>query len=174
MGTNCVPLLTDLFLYSYEAEFINHLLHEKNEPFPMAFNSTFWYIDDVLSINNDQFHYLDSIYPSEVDIKDTTESSVSASFLDVLLNMNASGKLTTQLYDIRDDFNFAIVNFPYICSNIPQSPASLNRFDMQGPALHTISFWIGVNYWQTSWCYRDFYNSVWCQRFVIAMAVTMI
>jgi hypothetical protein len=29
----------------------------------------------------------------------------------------------TQLYDKRDDFSFTIANFPYICSNIPLSPA---------------------------------------------------
>ena len=63
------------------------------------------------------------IYPSELEIKDTTESSTSASYLDVLLNIDSGGKLTTQLYDKRDDFNFAIVNFPYTCSNIPLSPA---------------------------------------------------
>ena len=94
------------------------------EPLAVAFNSTFRYIDDVLSINNDQFNsYVDSIYPSELEIKDTTESSTSASYLDVLLNIDADGKLTTQLYDKRDDFSFTIVNFPYICSNIPLSPA---------------------------------------------------
>jgi hypothetical protein len=27
------------------------------------------------------------------------------------------------LYDKRDDFNFPIVNFPFICSNIPAAPA---------------------------------------------------
>jgi hypothetical protein len=51
---------------------------------------------------------------------------------------------------------------------------SLNWFDMQGPALHTISFWVGVDYWQTSWCYRDFSSLVWCQRFASSMAFTMI
>jgi hypothetical protein len=126
MGTNCAPLLADLFLYSYEAEFIQKLLHviEKNKPFAVAFNSTFRYIDDVLSIINSQFHsYVDSIYPSELEIKDTTESSTTALYLDVLFNIDAVGKLTTPLYDKRDDFNFAIVNFPYTCSNIPLSPA---------------------------------------------------
>jgi hypothetical protein len=123
MGTNCEPLLADLCLYFNEAEFIQKHLHEKNKPL-VAFNSTFRYIDDVLSINNDQFHsYVDSIYPSELEIKDTTESSTSASYLDILLNIAASKKLTTQLYDKRDDSNFAFVNFPYICSTIPLSPA---------------------------------------------------
>jgi hypothetical protein len=70
MGANCAPLLTDLSLYSYEAEFIKKLLHEKNKPLAVAFNSTYRYIDDVLSINNHQFHsYIDSIYPSELEIK---------------------------------------------------------------------------------------------------------
>ena len=32
------------------------------------------------------------------------------------VRINAEGKLTTQLYDKRDDFSFTIVNFPYICS----------------------------------------------------------
>jgi hypothetical protein len=73
--------------YYSEAEFIQKLLHEKNKPLAVAFNSTFRYIDDFLSINNDQFHlYVDSIYPSELEIKDPTESS---SYLDVLLNIDA-------------------------------------------------------------------------------------
>ena len=33
------------------------------------------------------------------------------------------GSLTTQLYDKRDAFNFSIVNFTFIYSNIPESPA---------------------------------------------------
>ena len=31
--------------------------------------------------------------------------------------------LCYKLYDKRDDFNFDIVNFPFLCSNIPSSPA---------------------------------------------------
>jgi hypothetical protein len=30
-GTNCAPLLTDLFFYSNEAELIHKLLHEKKK-----------------------------------------------------------------------------------------------------------------------------------------------
>jgi hypothetical protein len=124
MGSNRAPKLADLFLYSYEPEFIQKFLHDKNKPLAVAFNSTFRYIDDVISINNDQFHsYVNYIYPSESEIKYNTESFTSASYLDVLLNIDADGKLTTKLYDKRDDFNFTIVNFPYICSNTLLSPA---------------------------------------------------
>jgi hypothetical protein len=88
-------------------------LREKAD-FAVAFNSTFRYIDNALFINNDPFDsYVDSIYPSELKIVNSTESSTSASYLDILLNIVALGKLTTQLYDKLDDFNFVIVNFPY-------------------------------------------------------------
>ena len=33
------------------------------------------------------------------------------------------GKLSTRLYDKRDDFDFHIVNFPFLSSNIPSSPS---------------------------------------------------
>jgi hypothetical protein len=36
---------------------------------------------------------------------------------------NAGGKLTTQLYDKRNKFNFPLSTPPYTCSNIPISPA---------------------------------------------------
>ena len=124
MGTNCAPLLADLFLYSYEAEFVQKLLRDKNKKLAVSFNLTYRYIDDVLSINNHNFHnYVHLIYPNELERKDTTESDRSASYLDILLNIDSNGRLTTTLYDKRDDFNFAIVNFPFLCSNIPLSPA---------------------------------------------------
>jgi hypothetical protein len=72
----CAPLLAHLFLYSYEAEFWQKLLHEKKRSFAVAFNWTFQYIDDFLSITNDYFHsFVNSIYPNELEIKDTTEFS---------------------------------------------------------------------------------------------------
>jgi hypothetical protein len=123
MGTNCAPLLADLFLYSYEAEFVQKLLRDNNKKLAVSFNHAFRYIDDVLSINNHNFHnYVHLIYPDELEIKDTTESDKSASYLDILLNIDPNSRLTTSLYDKRDDFGFAIVNFPFLC-NIPLSPA---------------------------------------------------
>ena len=40
-----------------------------------------------------------------------------------LLKIDSDGRLTTTLYDKRDDFDFAIVNFPFSWSNVPLSPA---------------------------------------------------
>ena len=89
------------------------------------FNFTYRYIDDVLSINNPEFeNYLGQMYPVELEIKDTTESNTSASYLDVLLSIGRDGQLNTSIYDKRDDFNFHITNFPFLSSsNIPTSPA---------------------------------------------------
>ena len=59
IGTNCTPLLVDIFLYSYEAEFIQSLLSVGRKRLVSQFNFTYRYIDDVLSMNNPDFdHYL--------------------------------------------------------------------------------------------------------------------
>ena len=80
-------------------------------------------IDDVLSLKNTKFaEYLEFIYPHELEIKETTETAASSSYLDCYLYID-NGKLTTRLYDKRDDFNFPIVNFPFLSSNIPSAPA---------------------------------------------------
>ena len=89
-----------------------------------AFNFTYRYIDDVLSINNSRFaEFLPLIYPPELEVKETTDTASSASFLDLYLEFDDSGQLSTKIYDKWDDFNFKIINFPNMCSNIPASPA---------------------------------------------------
>ena len=124
MGTNCAPLLADIFLYSYEAEFIQTLLSTGRKQLASRFNFTYRYIDYVLSINNPEFvNYLGQMYPVELEIKDTTESNNSASYLDLLLSIGRDGQLHTSIYDKSDDFNFHITNFPFLSSNIPTSPA---------------------------------------------------
>ena len=70
MGTNCAPLLADIFLYSYEADFIQSLLSTGKKHLASRFNLTYRYIDDVLSINNPEFeNYLGQMYPAELEIK---------------------------------------------------------------------------------------------------------
>ena len=124
MGTNCALLLADLFLYSDESEFLQKLEKDKKIHVARAFNFIYRYIDDVLSINNSRFaEFLPLIYPPELAVKETTDTASSASFLDLYLEFDDSGQLSTKIYDKRDDFNFKIINFPNMCSNIPASPA---------------------------------------------------
>ena len=52
MGTNCTPLLADLFLHADEVDFLQELLKNKDRKLAHTFNSSFRYIDAVLSLNN--------------------------------------------------------------------------------------------------------------------------
>ena len=51
MGTNCAPLLADLFLYSCENEFLDKLIKEGKRKFARKFNLSNHYIDDLISFN---------------------------------------------------------------------------------------------------------------------------
>jgi len=62
-----------------------------------SFNFTFRYIDDVLSLNNSRFcDFVDRIYPIELEIKDTTDTDRSASYLDLHLEIDSEGRLRTK------------------------------------------------------------------------------
>ena len=55
MGTNCAPLLADLFLYSYKNEFLDHMIRSGHGRFARSFNLCFRYIDDLIVFNNKKF-----------------------------------------------------------------------------------------------------------------------
>ena len=81
------------------------------------------YINDLLTLNNSRFaSKIPDIYPPELDLKKTTESPTTVSYLDILIRIN-KGKHVTAVYDKRDSFNFSIVIFPYLSSNIHSKPA---------------------------------------------------
>ena len=110
MGMCCAPLLANLFLMSYEYDFMGSLAKEKNVHLNL-FNSTFRYIDDLISLNNIVFErYIDKIYPQELSITKETQSDMAASYLDLFISVQ-DGKFHTKLYDKRDDFNFNMVNY---------------------------------------------------------------
>ena len=123
MGTNCVPLLADLFLYSYENEFLDKLIKEGKRKFARKFNLSYRYIDDLISFNNKRFkEFISDIYPKELTISETTESTSVASYLDLLLTRDKNNN-TIKSYDKHDAFGFHIVNFSFMSSNIPSAPA---------------------------------------------------
>ena len=106
-----------MFLYSYEEDFIQGLFKKNEKKLTLSFNFTFRYIYDVLSLDNSRFgDFIDRIYPIELEIKDTTDTDTSASYLDLHFEIDSEGRLRTTLYDKRNDFNFPIVNFPTIWS----------------------------------------------------------
>ena len=74
------------------------------------------------------------MYPAKLEIKDTTESNTSASYLDLLLSIGRDGQLHISIYDKRNDFNFQITDFPFHLSR-PLAFLSPNLYDTPGLAL---------------------------------------
>jgi hypothetical protein len=90
MGTHFALFFADLFLYSYEADFVQGLLKKSEKKLGQYFNLTFRYIDDVISLNNFRFgDFVDRIYPIELEIKHTTDTDRSASYLDLHLKIDS-------------------------------------------------------------------------------------
>ena len=68
--------------------------------------------------------HINEIYPSELILKNTTTTPSETSYLDTTLNIGeGNGTVRISVYDKREEFNFKIVNFPYLDSNIPRNPA---------------------------------------------------
>ena len=115
VGTNCAPLLADLFLYSYENEFLDNMIRSGHRRLARSFNLCYRYIDDLIVFNNKKFlDYVKEIYPSQLTVEKANKSDHLADYLDLTFIIDSGGKLSTRLYDKRDDFDFHIVNFPFL------------------------------------------------------------
>ena len=58
MGTNCAPLVADLFLFCYERDFMLSLSDNNQTGVIEAFNSTSRYLDDLLYIDSPYFEQI--------------------------------------------------------------------------------------------------------------------
>ena len=84
-----------------------------------AFNTTSRYLDYILNINIVYFDtMLIQIYPSELQLNKANTSE--AAFLDLHLSI-FNDIVSTKIYDKRDDFDFEIVNFPFLDGDVPSS-----------------------------------------------------
>ena len=120
MGTNCTPLVADLFLFCYERDFMTSLSRENQADIIEAFNSTSRYLDDLLNIDNIYFDQMvDRIYPTDLQLNRANSSDTEAPFLDLNLCIS-NGTVSTKIYDKRDDFDFDIVNFPFLDGDVPR------------------------------------------------------
>ena len=103
MGTNCAPLLADLFLYSYQNEFLANMIKGGHRRLARSFTLCYRYIDDLIVFNNKKFlDYLKEIYPCELTVEKANKSDHLAVHLDLTFIIDSGGKLSTRLYDKRD------------------------------------------------------------------------
>ena len=102
MGTNCAPLVADLFLFCYERDFMMSLSDDKQADVIDAFNTTSRYLDDILNINNVYFENMVSqIYPSELQLNKANASDTEVAFRfarasSYVTDYNTRNKLLTQ------------------------------------------------------------------------------
>ena len=124
MGTNCAPLIADLFLYCYESQFMAKLHKDPSKSDLLEkFNNTYRYLDDIFSLNNSDFYkYTAEIYPTELTLNKANSDSLNCPFLDLDVSIIQS-KIKTKIYDKRDDFSFPIVNFPFLDGDVPLAPS---------------------------------------------------
>ena len=62
---------------------------------------------------------VDRIYPAELELNKANSSDTEAPFLDLNLSVSNS-TVSTKIYDKRDDFDFDIVNFPFLDGDVPR------------------------------------------------------
>ena len=62
------------------------------------------------------------IYPTELQLNKENSSDTEAPFLDLKLSIT-NDIVSSKIYLQRDDFNFEIVNFPFLDGDVPRSPS---------------------------------------------------
>ena len=123
MDTNCAPLVADLFLFCYERDFMKDLSSDNQADVIKAFNSTSRYLADLLNIDNSYFEgMVNQIYPSELQLNKANTSGTDAPFLDLHRSIS-NGFVSSKIYHKRDDFDFDIVNFPFLDVDVPRRPS---------------------------------------------------
>ena len=96
MGTDCAPLLANLYLFKFE------YILKTNMSKARLFSNMFRYIDDLLTLNNPLFgNVIGDIYPPELVLKETTEINGLVSYLDVGKSV-VNEQHETTIYDKRE------------------------------------------------------------------------
>ena len=81
MGTNCAPLVADLFLFCYVRDFMKSLSPENQADIIETFNSTSRYRDDLLNIDNIYFEQMvNRVYPAELQLNKANSSDTEPPF----------------------------------------------------------------------------------------------
>ena len=122
MGTNCDLLLDDLLLYSYEDKFLDNMIRSGHRRFARSFNQLCCrYNDDLIVFNNEKFWITSKryIHPSWLLRKLTNQITWQTTLIS-----HSSWTMEVSFHpDKRDDFDFQIVNFSFLFSNIHSGPS---------------------------------------------------
>jgi len=124
MGTNCAPVLANLYLYVYESEFIDRVA-AKSKDKARRFHMTFRFIDDLLSLDNTDWPEAVSksateggLYPSELELGDTSIADDESHFLGLHVKA-VEDRFRVSVFDKRQTFPFEVRRYPRMDSLIP-------------------------------------------------------
>ena len=97
---------------------------EQRIRFRLESNKEGFFFDDLIVFNSKKFwEYVKGIYHSQLSLEKTNQSDNLASYLDLTFTVEKDGTRSIKLYDKCNDFDFYIVNFPFLSSNIPSGPS---------------------------------------------------
>ena len=136
------------------------------------------YLDDLLNIDNIYFDQMvDRIYPTELQLNRANSSNTEAPFSDLSLCIS-NGTVSTKIYDKRDDFDFDIVNFPFLDGDVPRrtsygvyisqlirfarASSNLNDFNYRNKALTTKLLRQGFRYFKLRKAFSNFLSQTQC------------
>ena len=136
MGIDPAPFWANLYLYSYEEDFISNLVKNGGKEGKIRarhFHSNRRFIDDLCAMNDGgEFGRSNTeIYPPELELKKENSEDDHATFLNLDIKIE-DRRFIYKLYDKRDDFPFFIVRMPHIIIiienyNSQASSASLSQ-----------------------------------------------
>jgi hypothetical protein len=127
MGTNSAVDIANLYLYSYEAPFIDIVAHESVQR-AREFNLTFRLLDDCLSADNAMTIMFTTpyeeggIYPRQLTCNLTSDNTDHVTFCGLFIESD-NNSFRISVYDKKKDFPFEVKSYPHTDSNIPNSIA---------------------------------------------------
>ena len=119
MGTDPGPYMANAHLHFYEFSF-QELNRKKNYSIARSLNYTFRYIDDVTPINDggNFWKHIDKIYPADLVLTKENIGNQSATVLDLDIQIHENN-FHISIYDKTNNFNFKVVKYPSLRSNVP-------------------------------------------------------
>ena len=122
MGTNCAPLIADLFLFCCERDCMSNRHKSIRYDLIDMLNDTSRYLDYIFTIDNPEFEkHIPDIYNGT-----SVEQSKyfrQRNFFPRFKYKSYWQCIHTSVYDKRDDFGFLVVNFPWVSDDVPGLPS---------------------------------------------------
>ena len=114
LGTDCAPLVADLFLFCCEMDFVVSLSDGGQAGVVDAFDAASRCFGGVLGISGVYFgSVVGQVCPSELQLGGAGASDAGAAFFDLYL-LISNDIVSARICGGRGDFGFEIVNFPIL------------------------------------------------------------